>query len=116
MPPIRDVFSLELMKRGLLDESGQPSGAVFVPATQDYLGIMIAHSAAVAAGGGTVALSGYYDLTQGGTNTTPLPAKIYANEGISQVLFFESDEECETSYKDRGGKYQGQLGVTLPKI
>lgn len=49
------------------------SGAVFVPPTQDYLGIMIAHSAAVAAGGGTVALSGYYDLTQGGTNTTPLP-------------------------------------------
>jgi|GEM_PF-3985892 len=49
------------------------SGAVFVPATQDYLGIMIAHSAAVAVGGGTVALSGYYDLTQGGTNTTPLP-------------------------------------------
>ena len=50
------------------------------------------------------------------SNTTPLPAKIYANEGIAQVLFFESDEECETSYKDRGGKYQGQVGVTLPKI
>ena len=50
------------------------------------------------------------------SNTTPLPAKIYANEGIAQVLFFESDEECETSYKDRGGKYQGQMGVTLPKI
>ena len=50
------------------------------------------------------------------SNTTPLPAKIYANEGIAQVLFFESDEECETSYKDRGGKYQGQTGVTLPKI
>lgn len=49
------------------------------------------------------------------SNTTPLPAKIYANEGIAQVLFFESDEECETSYKDRGGKYQGQKGVTLPK-
>ena len=49
------------------------------------------------------------------SNTTPLPAKIYANEGIAQMLFFESDEECETSYKDRGGKYQGQLGVTLPK-
>ena len=48
-------------------------GAVFTPPTQDYLGIMIAHSAAVAVGGGTVALSGYYDLTQGGTNTTPLP-------------------------------------------
>jgi len=49
------------------------------------------------------------------SNTTPLPAKIYANEGVAQVLFFESDEECETSYKDRGGKYQGQTGVTLPK-
>lgn len=49
------------------------------------------------------------------SNTTPLPAKIYANEGVAQVLFFESDEECETSYKDRGGKYQGQTGVTLPR-
>ena len=49
------------------------------------------------------------------SNTTPLPAKIYAGEGCAQVLFFESDEECETSYKDRGGKYQGQHGVTLPK-
>ncbi len=49
------------------------------------------------------------------SNTTTLPAKIYANEGIAQVLFFESDEPCETSYKDRGGKYQGQTGVTLPK-
>ncbi len=50
------------------------------------------------------------------SNTTPLPAKIYANEGVAQVIFFESDEVCETSYKDRGGKYQGQQGVTLPKI
>ncbi len=50
------------------------------------------------------------------SNTTPLPAKIYANEGIAQVLFFESDEPCETSYADRGGKYQGQTGVTLPKM
>ena len=50
------------------------------------------------------------------SNTTPLPAKIYANEGLAQVLFFESDEVCETSYKDRGGKYQGQVGVTLPKM
>ena len=49
------------------------------------------------------------------SNTTTLPAKIYANEGVAQMLFFESDEECETSYKDRGGKYQGQKGVTLPK-
>ena len=49
------------------------------------------------------------------SNSTPLPAKIYANEGIAQMLFFESDEICETSYKDRGGKYQGQQGVTLPK-
>jgi dCTP deaminase len=50
------------------------------------------------------------------SNTTPLPAKIYANEGVAQVVFFESDEVCETSYKDRGGKYQGQRGVTLPKM
>jgi dCTP deaminase len=50
------------------------------------------------------------------SNTTPLPAKIYANEGVAQVIFFESDEVCETSYRDRGGKYQGQMGVTLPKI
>jgi deoxycytidine triphosphate deaminase/intein/homing endonuclease len=49
------------------------------------------------------------------SNTTTLPAKIYANEGVAQMLFFESDEVCSTSYKDRGGKYQGQLGVTLPK-
>ena len=50
------------------------------------------------------------------SNTTPLPAKIYANEGVAQVIFFESDEACETSYKDRGGKYQGQRGVTMPKV
>ena len=52
------------------------------------------------------------------SNTTPLPAKIYANEGVAQVVFFECDKDdvCETSYKDRGGKYQGQKGVTLPKI
>ncbi len=49
------------------------------------------------------------------SNTTTLPAKIYANEGVAQVLFLESDEVCETSYADRGGKYQGQTGVTLPK-
>ena len=49
------------------------------------------------------------------SNTSPLPAKIYANEGVAQVIFFEADEPCETSYKDRGGKYQGQKGVTLPK-
>ncbi|MEM7540278.1 MAG: dCTP deaminase [Pseudomonadota bacterium] len=49
------------------------------------------------------------------SNTTPLPAKIYANEGVAQIIFLESDEDCETSYRDRGGKYQGQQGVTLPK-
>ncbi|HEC75444.1 MAG TPA: dCTP deaminase [Methylophaga aminisulfidivorans] len=49
------------------------------------------------------------------SNTTTLPAKIYANEGVAQMLFFESDEVCETSYADRGGKYQGQAGVTLPR-
>lgn len=49
------------------------------------------------------------------SNTTPLPAKIYAGEGCAQMLFLESDEVCETSYRDRGGKYQGQTGVTLPR-
>jgi len=50
------------------------------------------------------------------SNTTPLPAKIYANEGLAQVLFFQSDEACERSYADKKGKYQKQTGVTLPKI
>jgi dCTP deaminase len=50
------------------------------------------------------------------SNTTPLPAKIYANEGIAQVLFFQGDEPCEVSYKDKKGKYQAQRGVTLPKL
>jgi len=49
------------------------------------------------------------------SNTTPLPARIYANEGVAQMLFLESDEPCETSYADRAGKYQRQRGVTLPK-
>ncbi len=49
-------------------------------------------------------------------NVTPLPAKIYANEGIAQVLFFEGDEACETSYADRKGKYQNQTGVVLPRV
>ena len=49
------------------------------------------------------------------SNTTPLPAKIYSNEGLCQVLFFESDEVCQTSYKDKMGKYQSQSGITLPK-
>lgn len=50
------------------------------------------------------------------SNTTPLPAKIYANEGIAQVIFIEGDEICEVSYKDRKGKYQGQKGIVLPRI
>ena len=52
------------------------------------------------------------------SNTTTLPAKIYANEGVAQVLFFEADDDdvCEISYKDRGGKYQGQHGVTIPRM
>jgi dCTP deaminase len=50
------------------------------------------------------------------SNTTPLPAKIYAGEGIAQVLFFESDEMCETSYADKKGKYQAQKTLTLPKL
>jgi len=50
------------------------------------------------------------------SNTTPLPAKIYANEGIAQVLFFEGREEPEVSYRDKKGKYQGQHGVTLPRL
>lgn len=50
------------------------------------------------------------------SNTTPLPAKIYANEGIAQVLFFEADEPCEVSYDERKGKYQGQQGIVLPRL
>ena len=50
------------------------------------------------------------------SNTTPLPAKIYANEGIAQVLFFKGEEPCETSYKDKAGKYQHQMGITLPRL
>ena len=50
------------------------------------------------------------------SNTTPIPAKIYANEGIAQVLFFQSDEPCQTSYRDKKGKYQAQIEVTLPRI
>ena len=50
------------------------------------------------------------------SNTTPLPAKIYANEGIAQVVFLQGDEPCEVSYKDKKGKYQAQRGVTLPKL
>jgi dCTP deaminase len=50
------------------------------------------------------------------SNTTPLPAKIYANEGMCQILFFQSDEVCEVSYKDRKGKYQAQKGIVLPKL
>ncbi len=50
------------------------------------------------------------------SNTTPLPAKVYANEGISQVIFFEADEECEISYADKKGKYQRQVGVTPPRL
>ncbi len=50
------------------------------------------------------------------SNTTPLPAKIYANEGIAQVLFLQGDEKCDVSYHDKKGKYQGQEGITLPRI
>jgi dCTP deaminase len=50
------------------------------------------------------------------SNTTPLPAKIYANEGLCQILFFQGDEPCDTSYKDKSGKYQKQHGIVLPKL
>jgi dCTP deaminase len=50
------------------------------------------------------------------SNTTPLPAKIYSNEGIAQLIFFGASETCETSYRDKTGKYQAQKGITLPKI
>lgn len=50
------------------------------------------------------------------SNTTQLPAKVYSNEGIAQLLFFESDEACQTSYKDKSGKYMNQPGLTLPKL
>jgi dCTP deaminase len=50
------------------------------------------------------------------SNTTPLPAKVYSNEGLCQILFFQSDETCEVSYKDKAGKYQKQTGIVLPKM
>jgi dCTP deaminase len=50
------------------------------------------------------------------SNTTPLPAKVYANEGLCQILFFRSDEPCQVSYADRKGKYQHQQGIVLPKL
>ena len=50
------------------------------------------------------------------SNTTPLPARVYANEGIAQVIFFQADEVCRVSYADRRGKYQGQTGITLPRV
>ena len=50
------------------------------------------------------------------SNTTPLPAKVYANEGIAQMLFFKADRVCSLSYADKGGKYQHQAGLTLPKV
>ena len=50
------------------------------------------------------------------SNTTPLPAKIYANEGVAQMLFYQSDEQCEMTYKQRNGKYMGQTGVTPPRV
>ena len=50
------------------------------------------------------------------SNTTPLPAKVYSNEGLCQILFFQSDEACEVSYKDKAGKYQKQTGIVLPKL
>ena len=50
------------------------------------------------------------------SNTTPLPARIYANEGLCQIIFFQSDEVCEVSYADRKGKYQSQKGIVLPKL
>lgn len=58
----------------------------------------------------------YGHITLEFSNTTNLPIKIYANEGIAQLLFFESDENCLTSYESRKGKYQGQQGITLPKV
>jgi dCTP deaminase len=50
------------------------------------------------------------------SNTTPLPARIYANEGVAQVVFFQASEVCETSYADRAGKYMGQRGITIPRM
>jgi dCTP deaminase len=50
------------------------------------------------------------------SNTSPLPAKVYSNEGMCQILFFQSDEQCETSYKDKKGKYQAQTGIVLPRL
>jgi len=88
------------------------SGAVFVPPTQDYLGIMIAHSAAVAAGGGTVALSGYYDLTQGGTNTTPLPVVSNVTfEGTGYTMDYQGGSPDNAGGKLLGGTILDCKGV-----
>jgi deoxycytidine triphosphate deaminase len=125
----RDEDFLSLLEGPVWDvvESIEPSGEeeVFdlsVPGLQNFLANdIVVHNSTYARCGIIVNVTplepeweGYVTLEF--SNTTPLPAKIYANEGVAQVVFFESDEVCETSYKDRGGKYQGQKGVTLPKI
>ena len=80
--------------------------AIMIPGNHDCLGYSGTYLEPEWEGTATLEIS----------NTTPLPAKIYANEGIAQVLFFQSDEPCETSYADKKGKYQSQKVVTLPKI
>jgi deoxycytidine triphosphate deaminase len=94
---------------------------ISVPALHNFVANgLIVHNSTYARGGIIVNVTPLEPEWEGHvtlefSNTTPLPAKIYANEGVAQMLFFESDEVCETSYKDRGGKYQGQKGVTLPR-
>jgi deoxycytidine triphosphate deaminase len=119
----------ELLDGPLWDtvESIEPSGIeeVFdltVPGLQNFVANdLVVHNSTYARCGIIVNVTPFEPEWEGFvtlefSNTTPLPAKIYANEGVAQVIFFESDEVCETSYKDRGGKYQGQQGVTLPRI
>ena len=123
-----DLYLDPLIEGPLWDvvEQIEPAGVeevfdICVPNLHNFVANdLIVHNSTYARGGITVNVTPLEPEWEGHvtlefSNTTPLPAKIYANEGVAQMLFFESDEVCETSYADRGGKYQGQRGVTLPK-
>jgi deoxycytidine triphosphate deaminase/intein/homing endonuclease len=100
----------------------EPVFDLTVPETQNFIGNdVVVHNSTYARCGIIVNVTPFEPEWEGivtleVSNTTPLPAKIYANEGIAQILFFESDEVCETSYADKKGKYQAQKGLTLPRL
>ena len=100
----------------------EPAYDLTVPETENFIGNdVVVHNSTYARCGIIVNVTPFEPEWEGivtleVSNTTPLPAKIYANEGIAQVLFFESDEPCETSYRDKAGKYQSQSGITLPRV